>query len=96
MHEQGSGPTHESSPVPQPLLTSHSDQTMGQGPLPRFLKPYPLVSNFWEFVPGIKIRDFALHLLPLKDSRRRAFLRALGDASDLRRLQRQDEGHVWT
>lgn len=82
--------------MPQPLLTSHSDQTMGQGPLPRFLKLCPLVSNFLEFVSGIKIRGFALHFLPLEDSRKRAFLKALGDPSDLRSLQRQDEGHVWT
>lgn len=50
------------------MQTSYSDQTTGQGPLPEVLKLCPLVSNFLEFVSGIKIRGFALHLLPLKDS----------------------------
>ena len=45
---QGSGPTPESSLVPQPLLTSHSHQTVVQGPLPGFLKLCPLVNNFLE------------------------------------------------
>lgn len=54
--------------MPQPMYTSYSDQTTGQGPLLEFLKLCPLVSNFLEFVCGIKIRGFALHLLPLKES----------------------------
>lgn len=47
-----------------------------------FLKLCPLVSNFLE--SGIKIRGFALYLLPLRNHEEDPFLKALGDASDLR------------
>lgn len=70
-------------PSAQPLLSSHANQTVGQGPWPGFPKLCSLVSNFLQFVSGIEIRGFALYLQPLKNHEE-PFLRALGDPCELR------------